>query len=84
MPEGLERIRYLMEETGYLFSCSLLDMGGSMDIVYELMETELFFTIMYDAPEAMEYFVNFLADVSIALRDACIEAAGGIENGDDH
>jgi len=80
MPEGLERIRYLMEETGYLFSCSLLDMGGSMDIAYELMETELFFTIMYDAPEAMEYFVNFLADVSIALRDACIEAAGGIEN----
>ncbi len=80
MPEGLERIRYLMEETGYLFSCSLLDVGGPMDIAYELMETNLFFTIMHDAPEAMEYFLNFLADVSITLRAACIEAAGGIDN----
>ena len=80
MPEGLERIRYLMEETNHLFPCSLLDIGGPMDTAYELMETNLFFTIMYDAPEAMEYFLNFLADVSITLRDACIEAAGGIEN----
>ncbi|RLG23205.1 hypothetical protein DRN85_09765 [Methanosarcinales archaeon] len=80
MPEGLERIRYLMKETNYLFPCSLLDLGGPMDIAYELMDTELFFTIMYDAPDAMRYFLDFLTDVSIALRDACIEAAGGLEN----
>jgi len=80
MPQGLERIKYLMEETDYQFPCSLLDVGGPMDIAYELMETNLFFTIMYDAPDAMQYLLNFLADVSIALRDACIEAAGGIGN----
>lgn len=51
-----------------------------MDIAYELMGTNLFFTIMYDTPAAMQYLVNFLADALITLRDACIEAAGGIEN----
>ena len=80
MPEGLERIRYLMKETGHLFPCSLLDIGGPMDIAYELMDTELFFTIMYDAPDAMQYLLDFLTRVSIALRDACIKAAGGLEN----
>lgn len=45
MPEGLERIKFLMEETGYIFPCSLLDVGAPMDIAYELMKTELFFTI---------------------------------------
>ena len=80
MPQGLKRIKFLMKETNYQFPCSLLDVGGPMDIAYELMGTNLFFTIMYDAPEAMEYLVNFLADALVALRDACIEAAGGIEN----
>jgi len=80
MPEGLERIKYLMKETNYQFPCSLLDIGGPMDIAHELMETNLFFTAMYDAPDTIEYLANFLADVLIALRDACIEAAGGIEN----
>jgi len=51
-----------------------------MDIAYEIMETELFFTIMYDAPDAMQYLLNFLADVSITFRDACIKAAGSIQN----
>jgi len=80
MPEGLERIKFLMEETNYQFPCSLLDVGGPMDIAYELMGTNLFFTIMYDAPDAIEYLADFLADVSIALREVCIEAAGGIKN----
>ena len=80
MPEGLERIKYLMEETDYQFPCSLLDVGGPMDMAYELMGTNLFFTAMYDAPDALQYLVNFLADVSITLRDACIKAAGGIKN----
>lgn len=80
MPQGLERIKYLMEQTGYQFPCSLLDLGGPVDIAYELMETELFFTIMYDAPEALHYLLDFLTRLSITLRDACIQAAGGIEN----
>jgi len=80
MPQGLERIKYLMEETNYQFPCSLLDIGGPMDIAYELMETDLFFTAMYDTPEAIEYLVNFLAKVLISLRDVCIEAAGDMEN----
>jgi len=80
MPEGLERIKFLMEATNYHFPSSLLDVGGPMDIAYELMGTNLFFTIMYDAPDAIEYLADFLADVSIALREVCIEAAGGIKN----
>jgi len=80
MPQGLERMRYLMKVTNYQFPCSLLDVGGPMDIAYELMEGNLFFIAMYDAPEAMQYLSNILGDVLISLRDACIKAAGGIEN----
>lgn len=79
-PEGLKRIRQFVERTDGQVYVSCLDLGGGMNVAFNLLGGVQCLTAMYDAPEALEHLTNFIADVFIVFADACIEAAGGIEH----
>lgn len=80
IPEGLERIRYIMKETDYEIPTSNLDCGNGFMMAYEITETELFFTTMRDDPKAIHYIINILTDVIIDIETEIINIAGGIDN----
>jgi len=80
VPEGLERIKYIMKNTNYEIPTSCLDIGTGLLMAYELMETNLFFTTMKDDPKAINHVTDILTDVIIDLADKIIEVAGGIKN----
>ncbi|MCL4377602.1 MAG: hypothetical protein M1409_04355 [Actinobacteria bacterium] len=80
VPEGLDRVRYIMRETNYEIPTSCLDLGNGLLMAYELTETRLFFTTMKDDPKAIQYVNDILTDIIIDLIDEVIEIAGGIDN----
>lgn len=80
VPDGLERVRYLMRETNYEIPTSCLDVGNGLLITYELTETKLFFTTMKDDPKAIQHVTDILTDIIIDLVDEVIRIAGGIDN----
>jgi len=80
VPEGLRRIRSFVERTDGQVYVSCLDMGGAMNVAFNLLGGERCLTAMYDAPEALEYLAGFVTDVFIRFAEASIEVAGGIEH----
>ncbi len=80
IPEGLERIRYIMEATNYEIPTSNLDCGNGFLMAYELTDTELFFTAMRDDPGAVHNVVDILTDIIIDIESEVIKIAGGIDN----
>ena len=80
VPEGLERIRYIMSETNYEIPTSNLDLGNGLLMAYELTETRLFFTTMKDDPKAIQHVTDILTDIIIDIEEAVVQTAGGIEN----
>jgi hypothetical protein len=80
IPAGLERVEYLMKETGFQIPTSCLDLGSGMLMAYELTESELFFTVMKDDPKAINHVEDILTDIILDLADRIIEIAGGINN----
>jgi hypothetical protein len=79
IPEFLRRAERYLEATEGRVSLSCLDMNGPAGIASDLLGTSLYFTMMYDAPEALSYLLGFLADAIIAVTEAVIEAVGGID-----
>lgn len=80
VPQALERVNYIMEQTNYEIPTSNLDLGNGLLTAYELTETNLFFCTMKDDPKAIQNVSDILTDVIIDLEDKVIEIAGGIEN----
>jgi uroporphyrinogen-III decarboxylase len=80
VPEGLKRIKNFVERTDGQVCVSGLDMGGPMNVAFTLLGGTNFYMMSYDAPEALEYLADFIADVFILIAEAGIEAAGGIDN----
>ncbi len=79
LPEFLRRVSRFMEATEARIAVSCLDMNGPTGIASDLLGSTLYFSMMYDAPEALEHLLGFLADVIIDVTDAVIRTAGGIE-----
>lgn len=80
IPKGLERVKFLLDETNYEIPTSCLDIGTGLLMAYELTETNLFFTTMMDDPMAINYITDILTDIIIDIADKVIEIAGGIDN----
>lgn len=80
LPEFLERIRYFAEQTNFMIPVTCLDMNGPMAIAMDILGSGTFLLGMYTNPEEIKYLLNFIVDDIISVTDACIYAAGGIEN----
>lgn len=79
LPEFLKRIRRFTEATEGKVHLSCLDMNGPTGIASDLLGSSLYFSMMYDAPEALSHLLGFLAQVIVDVTEAAIEAAGGID-----
>jgi len=80
VPEGLERIRYMMDATNFEIPASNLDCGNGFMMAYEITETELFFTTMRDDPKAILHMIDIITDIIIDIESEVIKIAGGIDN----
>jgi hypothetical protein len=80
LPEFLRRVRMFREATEGKVWLSCLDMNGPSGIASDLLGSNLYFSMMYDAPQELRWLLGFLADVVIDVTDAVIEAADGIDN----
>ena len=79
LPEFLRRAVRFRDATEGRVSLSCLDMNGPTGIASDLLGSSLYFSMMYDAPDALSRLLGFLADVIIAVTDAVIETVGGID-----
>lgn len=79
LPEFLRRARHFVEATEGRVCVSCLDMNGPTGIASDLLGSSPYFSAMYDAPEALSYLLDFLADVIIDVTDAVIASVGGID-----
>lgn len=80
LPLFLERVRYFVKETDGRIPVTCLDMNGPMAIAMNIVGSENFLAGMYTNQEDVKYLLNFVMDNIIIVTDACIEAAGGIDN----
>lgn len=80
LPEFLERVRYFVGQTNFMIPVTCLDMNGPMAIAMDILGSEAFLLGMYTNPEEIKFLLNFIIDDIITITDACIHAAGGIEN----
>jgi hypothetical protein len=79
LPEFLRRASRFNEAFEGKVSLSCLDMNGPTGIASDLLGSSLYFSMMYDAPEALSHLLGFLAEVIIDVTTVVIEAVGGIE-----
>lgn len=80
LPEFLERVRYFVEKTDFMIPVTCLDMNGPMAIAMDIIGSESLLAGMYTDPDEVKFLLHFIMDDIIAVTDACIDAAGGIEN----
>jgi hypothetical protein len=79
LPDFLARIRRFIDATEGRVFLSCLDMNGPAGIASDLLGSSLYFSMMYDAPDALCHLLGFLAHVIVDVTDAVIETAGGID-----
>lgn len=80
LPQFLERMRYFVEQTGYQIPISCLDMNGPMAVAMDIIGSEDFLLGMYENPDEIKYLLNYVMDNIMLVTEACIVAAGGINN----
>lgn len=80
LPEFLERMRYFAEETDHRIPLTCLDMNGPMAIAMDIIGSENLLLGMYEYPDDIHYLLDFTMENILRVTDACIYAAGGIEN----
>jgi uroporphyrinogen-III decarboxylase len=80
LPLFLERMRYFVEETDYMIPVSCLDMNGPMAVAMDIIGSEQLLLGMYEYPDEIKYLLNFVMDNIMLVTEACIEAAGGMDN----
>lgn len=80
IPQFLERMRYFLEETGYQIPVSCLDMNGPMPIAMDIIGSENLLLGMYEFPDDIKYLLDFTMENILRVTEACIEAAGGVDN----
>ena len=80
IPEFLKRVGYFVQQTGYRIPVTCLDVNGPMAVAMNILGSENFLLGMYTNPDEIKYLLSFVMDNIISVTDACIEAAGGINN----
>jgi hypothetical protein len=79
MPSNLAWLERFRDGLPPEVSLSGLDLGGPLNTAKDLFDTDLLFTAMYDAPEALAGFLQLAASVQIEALALSIAAAGGVQ-----
>ena len=79
MPENLRRMRLFAERLPPDVSLTGIDIGGPLNNLKDLLDTNLFYTAFYDDPQAVHGLLGLLTDVQLEAMQAVIAAGGGVE-----
>jgi hypothetical protein len=79
MPENLFRMRLFAESLPPDVSLTGVDIGGPLNNMKDLVDTNLFYTSFYDDPRAVHHLLTLLSDVQLEAMQALVAVAGGIE-----
>ena len=79
LPEFLRRAARFNEAFEGRVFLSCLDMNGPTGVASDLLGTDRYFSMMYDAPDALSHLLSMLADVIIDVTRAVIATVGGID-----
>ena len=77
MPENLRRMRLFAESLPPDVSLTGVDIGGPLNNLKDLVDTNLLYTGFYDAPQAVHSLLDLLTDVQLEMMQALVTAAGG-------
>jgi len=79
MPENLHRMRLFAESLPADVSLTGIDIGGPLNNLKDLLDTNLFYTAFYDDPQAVHALLDLLTGVQLECMQALIAAGGGLE-----
>lgn len=79
MPHNLRWLRYFRENLPPDVSLTGIDLGGPMNTVKDLLDTNLLYTAFYDSPEEYRLLLDKVTDLQLRCTEAIIRAAGGME-----
>jgi hypothetical protein len=78
MPENLRRMRLFAEHLPEDVSLTGVDIGGPLNNLKDLLDTNLFYTAFYDDPALVHETLALLTDVQLECMQALIAAGGGL------
>jgi hypothetical protein len=79
MAENLLRMRLFAEALPPDVSLTGVDIGGPLNNLKDLLDTNLLYTSFYDDPQAVHALLGLLTDVQLECMQALVAAGGGIE-----
>jgi hypothetical protein len=78
MPHNLRWLRYFSENLPKDVHLAGIDLGGPMNTVKDLLDTNLLYTAFYDNPLEYHILLERVTDLQIRCYEAVIRAVGGI------
>jgi len=79
MPHNLRWLDYANRHLPKDVHITGIDLGGPLNTAKDLIETNLMYTALIDAPQAMNYFLTMVTQLQIRCNQEIIKAAGGLE-----
>ena len=79
MPENFRRMRLFAENMPPDVSLTGIDIGGPLNSLKDLLDTNLLYTAFYDYPQEVHALLDLLTDVQLECMQALITAGGGLE-----
>jgi hypothetical protein len=77
MPENLRRMRLFAGNLPPDVSLTGIDIGGPLNNLKDLLDTNLFYTGFYDDPRAVHTLLDLLTDVQLEMMQVLVSAGGG-------
>ncbi len=78
MPHNLKWLKYFSDHLPDDVYLTGIDLGGPINTIKDLLDTNLLYTAFYDSPEAFHYLLDKVTDLQIRCYDEIIKAVGGI------
>lgn len=77
MPENLRRLRYFHENLPPDVYLTGVDIGGPLNSLKDLLDTNLLYTGFYDDAPAMHHLLDMVTELQLEICRAQVAAAGG-------
>ena len=77
MPENVRRLRYFHENLPPDVYLTGIDIGGPLNTLKDLLDTNLLYTGFYDNPQAMHYLLDMVTEVQLDVCRKQLEVTGG-------
>lgn len=78
MPENLNRMHLFASSLPRDVSLTGVDIGGPLNNLKDMLDTNLFYTAFYDDPPAVHHLLDLLTSVQLEVMQSLVAAAGGL------